>query len=388
MRFIDILGNEYDFAKDQFNYVIYDTDSVTLLRNIFTTSSYGYRDSQKARLIRSIEESKVSHSDLRNIFFKTNLESDPSFVKSDSYFVNLIDSINSIPKSLFRKKDNDIVYIPNNSILNVITEDLKPQGGTIAPKSVHGMWGFVNSADEWIIPAMYDYTELRKNSGYNSLRRDYISTLHYVHGREGWGAIDSIGNTFIRPTYDSIQPLSAYATKRYYFLVTKEGNHGIINEEGKVTLPANEFRRNIKFFPEINRMLYSNKMGEGIIADSIGQFICAIDRVIQWEELSPMSINEKAIKTGNWGFIGAVDWHGNEIVPHIYDFIYMDDEFITVRTNARYEGAYSHMGDNIIPVRFKNHAISSIGMLISVEHDNSYDVQVFDLNGNPVIYDN
>lgn len=386
MRLVDINGNESDLAKDCFNYAIFGTDSVTLVKNVFAISSYGYSDTKPARSIRSIQKSNVSYKDIQKTFISATDEVGITFIASDSTFVNQIDSINSIPKSLFHKRDNDIVYIPNNSILNIITEDLKPIDGAVTPKSAHGMWGFVNNSDEWVIPAMYDYTEQRKSDGYNSLRRDYISTLHYVHGCEGWGAIDTLGHIFINPIYDSIQPLHGYSKRKYYFLVTKNGNHGLINENGLVILPTNKYRQNLEYFPEINRMLYANEMGLGTIADSLGVVICTINRPIHWNTLSPQSINNRAIQTGDWGSIGAVDWHGNEIIPHVYDFVYFGDEFITVRTKEGFEGAYSYTGENIIPVNFKSHDISSIGLLIGVKQDNTHDMRVFDLSGNPIRY--
>lgn len=386
MRFIDINGNESDFAKDSFNYAIFDKDSVTLVKNVFTVSSYGFQDTKPARLTRSIQKSSISYTDLLKTFTSTSDTDEIKFVASDSNFVNHIDSINSIPKSLFRKRGKDIVYLSNNSILDIMTENLTSMGGVILPKSNHGMWGFVNNSDEWVIPAMYDYSEQRKSDGNNSLRKDYISTLHYVHGCEGWGAIDTIGKIFIKPIYDTIQPLHGYAKRKYYFLVTKNGYHGLINEAGKITLPINKFRQNIMYFPEINRMLYSNEMGIGIIADSVGNVITTIHRPIHWNCLTPQSINSKAIETGDWGEIGAVDWFGNEIIPHIYEYLFFHDEFITVRTKDGLEGAYSYNGENIIPVKFKSLSISSIGQLIGVEQANTHNMQIFDLNGNPFIY--
>lgn len=386
MRLVDINGNESDLAKDCFNYAVFDRDSITLVKNVFTISSYGYRDTKPARLIRSIQKSNVSYKDIHKSFILKTGEVGITFIESDSTFVNQIDSINSIPKTLFLKRGDDIVYIPNNSILEIITEDLQPIGGVISPKSAHGMWGFVNKSDEWVIPAMYDYTEHRKSDGNNSLHKDYISSLHYVHGCNGWGAIDTLGHIFIRPIYDSIQPLHGYAKRKYYFLVSKDGNHGLINENGSISLPINKYRQDIEFFPEINRMLYADENGLGTIADSLGVVICTINKPIHWNSLSPQSINNRAIQTGDWGSIGAVDWNGNEIIPHVYEFVYFDDEFITVRTKEGFEGAYSYSGENIIPVKFKSYGISSIGLMIGVKQDNTYDMHLFDLRGNPIIY--
>lgn len=386
MRLVDVNGNESDLAKDCFNYAIFGTDSVTLVKNLFTISSSGFRDTKPARLERSIQKASVSYKDIQKTFISKAFNVGITFIASDSTFVNLIDSINSIPKSLFRKREKNIVYIPNNSILDIITEDLKPMGGAISPKSVHGMWGFVNNSEGWVIPAMYDYTEQRENDGNYSLRGDFISTLHYVHGSEGWGAIDTLGHIFIKPIYESIQPLHRYYKRKNYFLVSKDGNHGLINEFGTISLPINKYRQNIQYFPEINRMLYANELGVGIVADSLGSVICTIDKPIHWDLLSPQSINNRAIKTGDWGAIGAVDWHGNEIIPNIYEFMYFHDAFITVRTKEGFEGAYSYTGEKIIPVNFKSHDISSIGVLIGVNEKDTNHMQVYDLNGNPLIY--
>lgn len=385
MCFINKTGNEAMFEKSRFHYAEFEEDSIKVLQNVFSSSQTSYRDRRdrvRARTSRYILNYKVAYEDLLRGFSDSSMIVSPQINASyESKYIKCIDSINNLPKELFRREGANILHIASNKLLDVITEELTECVDSIIPKTNFGMWGFVNSQGEWTIPAKYDYTERRKGYEWEAspLRKKYISSLHYVHGIDGWGAIDTQGNIFIPPVYDSIEKFPGSNIKGTPFLVHKNGSQGLINEYGIVTLNPDRARTHLHIFPQINRIIYANNETGAVIADSTGNIICEIHKPVHWT-----MINDKAIETGKWGDSGAVNWIGEEIVPHEYVYIYFEESFIRVESKSHLQGAYSYAGKNIIPVAFPK--IESVGLLIGVKKDASKKLHMYDAYGKPIIF--
>lgn len=385
MCFINKTGNEAMFEKSRFHYAEFEEDSIKMLQNVFSSSQTSYRDRRervRARISRYIRHYKIAYEDLLRGFFDSTMIINPQIeLRNESKYIKCIDSINNQPKELFQREGANILHIASNQLLDIITEELTECFDSVIPKTNFGMWGFVNSQGEWTIPAKYDYTERRK--GYeceaSPSRKKYISSLHYVHGIDGWGAIDTLGNIFIPPVYDSIERFQGSQKNGTPFLVHKNGYQGLINESGILILNPDRARTHLHIFPQINRIIYADNDTGAVIADSVGNIICKIHRPVHWT-----MINDKAIETGKWDAEGAVNWIGEEIVPHEYKYIYFEESFIRVESKSHLKGAYSYAGKNIIPVEFSK--IESVGLMIGVKKDASKNLHMYDADGRPIIF--
>jgi hypothetical protein len=163
------------------------------------------------------------------------------------------------------KINNKYGFIDRNGKLRIANryEGIGSFSENMVAVKIRGRWGFIDKAEELKVQCMYDEVQdFRKGTA--PVKRD---------GK--WGFVNKTGRETVRPQYESIQLLP---TGRYR--VTKDGKKGLVTEAG--------------------RELYITKFD---LVEDLGNDLILLSRN---------------------GKFGLSDMNGLDVVPLIYDHLYVD----------------------------------------------------------------
>jgi hypothetical protein len=208
-----------------------------------------------------------------------------------------------------------------------------------------GMWGFINTSCEEVIPPKYDWVG------------DFSEGMAAVRvgcWRTGkWGFINTSGEEVVPPKYDSVRD---FADGLAAVRIGNDpiGRWGLINSIGEEIVPPRYAE--IRNFSEgmaavragewdTGKWGFINSAGEEVVPpkyDGVGDFI---------EGLATVHVGE--LRTGKWGFVNSA---GEEVVPPIYDVtLPFSEGLAAVLVGGRGTGKLGFVntsGEEVIPPRF------------------------------------
>lgn len=241
MQVIDVAGNVSKVTEAP-NYVdITSSHEVIMFRlSDGVLRSVVMPRAELSSMIKSKRIVKISYTNEYEVEVDQKHELTSSGLTGD--IITAIKSANSIDTQLFKWRSNgtEIVFCPSDeSLPRVLYKTYHPSRvNLVSAADTLGMFGFKNTAGNWIVPASFDYVEKTPSDNY-----------WFTHGYKGWGVVDSIGNIVIEPQFDEIRPVNRFvynSTKGNYendthsysaFQIKQNNLWGIINLKGELLLP-------------------------------------------------------------------------------------------------------------------------------------------------------
>lgn len=359
---------------DRFHYAEYcPNDSIRLVKCVFVSRIYSFKDSEKAVVTKEYQESKISRSIIKNSFYDKCILA--GFSKTNDDLDNQLEAINCLNTDdfMWTSSQDGIIYCKTNQRLDVVSETIDRASlkhSKLKPKSHWGMWGLVNDFENWIVPAKFDYIKEDNERG--------VLMGHFrVHGSTGWGIIDTLGNEKIPMVYDDI-----WSIDDHFSVIKKDGNTGIINDKWETIVPPNMQRRDIHVYRKYNRITYK-------VCDTLCHMTDTSGNLIQKAYAFTWQINEKVIvymdDLDKYGLMGL---DGYVVLQPNYDDLYIYDSFVKTSQRATETvGAVSFDGKVILPCNY--FFIRPIGNLIHViEHKGDSSGSLFNLDGKQLIDQN
>ena len=222
-----------------------------------------------------------------------------------------------------------------------------------------GRWGFIDDTGRIVVPLRFSGAEPYEKKG-------GIYCAHVMIG-DDWEYIDTGGNVIDNPgRYSSAGtlPIGTYRNRIRVSVVTKEGKQGLVDEKGKLLVPARyDYLGHIFSMPagsgsvqgqapcsyaEVVRVRLQGKWG---LADMCGREALppVFDRL-------PDYFNQKFNRAMKGGKYGYLDRAGREILPFVYDEV---PDYLSSSTGKDYlrrmkrDGKYGYLhtgtGQEIVP---------------------------------------
>ena len=202
MQVIDVAGNVSKITEAP-NYVdITSSHEVIMFRlSDGVLRSVVMPRAELSSMIKSKRIVKISYTNEYEVEVDQKHELTSSGLTGD--IITAIKSANSIDTQLFKWRSNgtEIVFCPSDeSLPRVLYKTYHPSRvNLVSAADTLGMFGFKNTAGNWIVPASFDYVEKTPSDNY-----------WFTHGYKGWGVVDSIGNIVIEPQFDEIRPVNRF----------------------------------------------------------------------------------------------------------------------------------------------------------------------------------
>lgn len=230
------------------------------------------------------------------------------------------------------------------------------------------LWGYVNTTGKEVVPFKYDFAHEFKNGFgvvgiadqgtgcvnkngkliipciYESINHFYDSKNHcdskarivYARLKDKYYVFDETGKEILPASYEFNEQFTTFTDgdDSYYFIVTKDGKYGVINEHGDVTIPVSYDK--IATDSE-NRNLTVMANGKYGVLDMSGNTIVPVE----FDEINPsydLSKECALFKVFKNDMFGYYDINGKETMPVEYQIIGTGiyGRQIIVRHNGKY----------------------------------------------------
>ncbi len=134
-----------------------------------------------------------------------------------------------------------VINTKGKDIIPLKNEGIGAWGELTAVKR-KGKWGFINRANQLVIPATYDFAE------------SFVGNIALVQEMSLYGVVDKTGNKIVETGYNNIE-----LVKGSNFLIINNGAlYGVMSPKGEVVVPL--IYRNIRIFEE-NLLILTDKNG-------------------------------------------------------------------------------------------------------------------------------
>lgn len=155
---------------------------------------------------------------------------------------------NYLNRSQFREGSAVVAKNGNYGVINTKGKEIIPMknegiGNWAELMAVKrkGKWGFINRANQLVIPATYDHAE------------SFSGTIALVQEMSLYGVIDKTGNKIIETGYNNIE-----LAMNSYLIVNNGALYGVVSSKGEVVVPMTY--RSIRIFDE-NLLILTDKNG-------------------------------------------------------------------------------------------------------------------------------
>lgn len=289
----------------------------------------------------------------------------------------------------------------NKLVIPLKYEDANNFNEGMANVRIGQLWGYINTSGKEVVPLKYDFALEFKNgfgivgiadkgSGcinkngkliipciYEAIYYFYDNKNHcdsksrivYAQLNDKYYVFDETGRDILPSGYTFDDQFTHFSNNsdNYYFIVTKDGKYGVINERGQIILPASYDQISTTSDNSRLNVVSNGKYG---ILDFYGNIIipAEYDKIRDCGFYYSVTLNNKS---------GIIDTIGETIIPIEYDRIVSDLLYFKVYKNKMY-GYYDLKGNVIMPAEYIMVGKGANRNQIIVKHNGKFGVQYQD----------